>query len=281
MRPTKEYFLVEINLQEQEDRKVLIPGTDIKIADTVADFKYYLQAAPIIAIGEKAKSYFPEAEVGDFLIFHHTVEFDEWRHIGHRVVSGLPVSVAEKKDVFQQILVRADIDDVFGIQKINTLEIIPSPEHVWCQEIKEETTFSVTVKDEFGKDKTILAFATDNEATLRARIEELQNQAEFISTGRVSDKSVIMEIKREQESITKELNKPRAFPLKAAIVHPSTMERLSIENGDIVLSNGWMGYKGYPISVQDLHYQNGELKKKGATTEYLLVRSKFLLAIKK
>lgn len=281
MRPNKQYFIVEINSQEQEDRKILIPGTEIKIADTVQDFKYYLQAAPIIAIGETAASYMPEAEVGDYLIFHHTVEFDEWRLINRRVTSDLPYSIADKKDVYLQLLVRADIDDVYGIQKASTLEIIPSHEHVWCEEIKEETSFEVEVEGEDGEKKKIFAFATDNEESLRARIEELQSQSEFLATGSMMNKEQMAKLKAEQESITKELNRPRAQPLRICHINKSTSDRLGAITGDTVLSNGWIGYKGYPLSVQDLFKENGIIKKNGSKKDYILVRAKFLLGIKK
>lgn len=281
MRPNKQYFIVEINLQEQEDRKILIPGTEIKIADTAQDFKYYLQMAPIIAIGEMAAKYMPEAEIGDYLIFHHVVEFDEWRLINRRVTSNLPYNIAEKKDVYLQILVKADIDDVFGIQKANTLEIIPSHEHVWCEELKEQSSFEVEVIAEDGTKKTILALATDNEESLRLRLEELQKQAEFLATGSMQNKEQMMKLKTEQESITRELNKPRAQPLKISHINKATADRLDAKVGDTVISNGWIGYKGYPLSVQNLYLDNGVIKKRGTKEDYILVRAKFLLGIKK
>jgi len=280
MRPNKQFFLIEINAQEQEDRKILIPGTDIKIPDTVADFKYYLQAAPIIAMGINAEKYFPEARIGDYLIFHHTIEFDEWRLLNERVTTGLPPSLADKKDIYLQIIVEASIDDVFGIQKADTLEIIPSHEQVWCEEMKEPTSFELEITVEDGTKNSILAFVTDTEGTLRSRIEELQSQSEFLGRHGKFNHEKMMELKKEQESITKELNKSRAWPLKVAYINNVTSRQLETNKGDIVLSNGWIGYKGYPLSVQDLYKEDGIIKKRNSVKEYLIVRAKFLLGLK-
>ncbi len=71
-RPHSPYFLVRIAIEEQKKSKEKIG--DIFIAPSQTFMMYNKQCGEIVAIGEGAAKYFPEAKVGHTLIFHHGVE---------------------------------------------------------------------------------------------------------------------------------------------------------------------------------------------------------------
>ena len=266
MRPNKQFFIVELDLGEQEKRKELIPGTGIQIADTMTDLKFYLQSAPIIAIGEQAHEYFPEAQVGDILIFHHTVEHAEWRQL-------------EKVGNKVKLVVEGCADDCFGIQKLSDLSIIPSRDHVWCKPIKDGLELNTVIETPEGT-KTLSIIRVNDEDSLRARITTIQEHIEHIETTSTPNPHQVMLLKQEQAAITAELNKPMAQALKVAIINREASRKVFVEAGDTILMNGYFGYNGYPLSVQGVTRKGNRLAYSGEKEDFILVRTDFLIAKK-
>lgn len=74
LKPNKNYFLVRILKAEQRERKDKIGS--IVIPPALVFQTRNMQCGEIIGVGENCKKYFPEAQVGHILIFHHFVEHD-------------------------------------------------------------------------------------------------------------------------------------------------------------------------------------------------------------
>lgn len=247
MNSNKQYFLVKIDLEEQRKRLELLPG--FTIANNFSDMKYYLQCAPVISIGSKAAKWFPEVELGDVLVFHHTVEDDEWR------------VVYEDLDI-KLLLVRCTDDDVFGVQKIPSLEIIPSKNHVWCVPFEKPKS-----NEELWEQSGSIVYLPDgsltNADTIREEIEKLQEVAKFIGEG-INSRERVADIKRKQAILTQSLNNKVPHKHIVKLIHTQTSLDIDVNQEDIIYMQGWIDFKGYPLQVDD--------------QQYLLIRKQFIFA---
>jgi len=254
MRPNRQFFLVEIDLKKQKKKMESIEGTSLVAPTGYEYMKYYLQAAPIIAIGEDAAKWFPEAKVGDILIFHHTVEDDDWRLVHFDVEKEIEWRVVEGEE-----------NSVFGIQKlIEGIPIIPSKPYLWCK------TIPLVTDDGWKKIAGVYLpeESLRSEDAMRLRIEDIEHQIEFVSGGQNAGQ-IITELKKEQAVLTHLLNRKYLHELELVNIHQETSKRMDgVEKGDHVFVEGWINFKGYPLSV------DGQ--------EYLLCRKQFVaMALKK
>lgn len=72
LTPSAQFFLVRIPKNQQKERLEKIGS--IYIPPDYVFLTRGMQCGEIIAIGEGAKQYFPEAQIGHILLFHHIVE---------------------------------------------------------------------------------------------------------------------------------------------------------------------------------------------------------------
>lgn len=68
-------ILVQIDKEAQKAKKSKVGN--ILIPEQFTYMEYNLQYGTIVSIGDKAATVFPEAEIGDLAIFHHTIESDK------------------------------------------------------------------------------------------------------------------------------------------------------------------------------------------------------------
>jgi len=73
-RPLPPYFLIRVSRQEEKKSKSTI-GSFI-LPETMAFMAHNTQCGEIVAIGERAHEYFPEAKVGHILMCHHFVQMN-------------------------------------------------------------------------------------------------------------------------------------------------------------------------------------------------------------
>lgn len=242
MRVTKNYFLVGINKEAQKLKMKLASGSGLIIAaDTYTFMKNYLQSAPIWQIGANAKKFFPEAQEGDELIFHHTVEDDEWRLLQTTTdVEGVE---------WEWRIVKADIDDVFGIRKPDGT-LIAAREHIWCKELEGTKTHEEAWVKKGSLFITNEGYLETEEA-IRARIDEIDLHIKYMCEGVNVTEEIVRPLKQEQAALTKKLNKEKLHPLELVYIHPQTArEDLSnIEAGDHIYMKGWIDYNGYPLTI--------------------------------
>lgn len=268
MRAARNRFIIRVDHKEQEARKELIPGTGIVIAETYTDLKFFLQAAPIVDMGEEAKAFFPDAEIGDVLIFHHIIEHED----GQRLL--------DKNEEYSLLYVNATVEDVFGIQKIfdDHVQIIPHPGWVWCSKIENQALSTIT------PDGVIQINLYQYEDSIRAMIDEkqseIQNWSESMVTPMIKEK--IRMNQREMQQLNQELNKRRGKKTKIEFIHPTTTANTGLQQGDVAIFTGYIGYDGYPLSVQDMELTpDGKLQKVRTQKDYFLHRSDFLHAKQK
>jgi hypothetical protein len=246
MRVNAQFFLVRIVKDIQKKQRALsevIPG--LIMADTMLDMKHYLQAAPVLQIGEKARQWFPEVHVGDTLIFHHTVEDDDWRIIDEVWKDGDCIS--------EDRIVECTFDDVLGVKKQDGT-IIPSREIIWTKDLPDTGRWHVSKAGLFIPREG----EYEDDSELRLRIEELDNQVKFLAEGIASEDNIrkINELKYEQAKLTNKLNKPIFHRMELAFIHPETSaKRFSgMTGGDHVFFDGYMDYKGYPLKIDGVEY---------------------------
>lgn len=234
MKVNRQYFLTEIDKQAQAKAKEVLPG--IKVADTMALMKYYLQHGHILQIGDLAKESFPEAEVGDTLIFRHTVEDDDWREI-------------YKDDKVSHRLVENDNYDIMGIQKPDGT-IIPQKKHLFCKSIAASGKWELK-----NGLYTFHGADFDTAEDFRAKLDKLDDEVKFLaeSSGNVGPK--IEQIKKEQMMITKMLNKRKIKKVELLYIHPETRQEFdNIQDHDIIVFEGWIDYDGYPLQFKGVEY---------------------------
>jgi len=234
MRVNHQYFLIEIDKKAQAKAKEVLPG--VKIADTMTLMKYYLQCGPILQIGKDAKASFPEAEVGDIMIFRHTVEDDEWREI-------------YKDDNVSWRLLQNDGYDILGVKKKDGT-IIPEKGWLFCKEIKKPAGWA-KINGLFRFTGAVFDTAED----IHARIDELDNQIKYLaeSSGDVGPK--IEQYKKEQQKLTKMLNMTRIKETELIYIHPDTRHRFkNVADHSTILFEGWIDYNGYPLTFEGIEY---------------------------
>lgn len=266
MRPANDKFFIRIDHAEQVKRRELIPNTGIIMADTYLDLKYNLQAAPIIAIGKDAKEFFPEAEIGDILIFHHIVEHED----GGRTI--------DKNDDYSILYVNANSEDIFGIQKIDTLEIIPCREWIWTS-IKQDQTISA-IENGSLVSVNLYQFEGYIRSEIERKQEDIKNWSDSMITPMIKEK--IRQTQMEMGELNKELNKARAKECIIDYIHPETSKLMGMKKGDTAIFTGYIGFDGYPLSVQDIEKTpDGELVTAGSKKSYFLHKYDFIIAKKK
>ena len=252
MRPNKQFFLVEIDLKKQKKKRESESG--IVIPAGYEYMKYYLQEAPILDIGEDAAKWFPEAKIGDTLVFHHTIEDDDWRLVHFDTEKEIEWRVVEGEE-----------NSVYGIKKQNEeMHIIPSTPYLWCKAIPLTTDSGwKKVSNLYLPEESLIS---DN--AMRTRIEDIEHQIEFVSGGQNAGQ-IIAELKKEQAVLTHMLNRKYLHELELVHINIETSKRMNgLEKGDHVFYEGWIDNKGYPLSV------NGE--------EFILCRKQFVaLGLKK
>src|ERR1035437_8362497 len=75
LRAMPNYFIVKIEIEKQKERKEKIGSLYIHASYTF--MRRNMQQGEIVAIGSIVATQFPQAKVGDTLIFHHFVEGSE------------------------------------------------------------------------------------------------------------------------------------------------------------------------------------------------------------
>lgn len=71
-KPHSPYFLIRVLKQKEKEAKERIGS--VLIPETATFMAFNTQCGEIIAIGEKAAKYFPEAKIGHILLVHHFVQ---------------------------------------------------------------------------------------------------------------------------------------------------------------------------------------------------------------
>lgn len=220
-RPSKNHFLVKINKKIQKDRlekegMLYLPVERVHIGMT-----RNMQSAEIIDIGERAHQVFPEAEIGNILLFHHFIE-DEGDE---------SFKVHEDDEANYYVVAALELpghnQPTFGV--FNGKEIIPhadyvvlkGPEKIDRTELKKKESLFLFSNYKMSRDE------------INARIKEIKEvEIPSLAKSGMNNPIAVNEIRAKEhhmQQLSAILNKKQSIPLTVAYANP--------------LLNRWFGKK--------------------------------------
>jgi hypothetical protein len=238
IQPMPAFFLVRVPIQEQAERK------DKKgLLHLHPNYIYMtrgMQCGEIEAIGARAHGQFPEARIGDTLLFHHFVEstekpflVDKDKHFHYYVVTGYSHNGNNTMTYgcFNG-------EQIFAHPQYLFIEVPKTPAGSLTPEQYLDEHLSVTP----GGLLTFTEWRVDR-VSLTERMQELKKQSESLLKSEKTPPilKAVRELEEEMNSISQQLSarKYETYTLLAA--HPSFLEHMSrrfqypISAGDLVL----------------------------------------------
>lgn len=247
--PMPPYFYIRINKEQQKDRKEKIGS--LYIPPDYVYMKRNMQCGEILAIGSKAREYFPQAKVCDVLIMHHIVEnheksffIDSDENFNYYMVQGFEVP--------------GERNVTYGVW--NGTEIIPNKDYMFLEVEKIESDLSdlevqsnlagegswkvnipmmvskggLFIPKEIKKSREELTEAMKKNME---RIKQLSNNKHRMTSDVISE---IHKLEAENVSISKQINKKEEIPQKIAFINPDMKElvmemfKVDLNIGDVI-----------------------------------------------
>lgn len=248
MRATRNTILVRIDKEAQRKKRETIAGTSLYRHIDYAFMQCNLQHGEIISIGENAAKLFPEAQIGDFAVFKHTVEGDPDINSSEHLVDTLP-----NGDEIRCLDTSLDANyteenikkhrrglEMFGVIKKDTDEFIPGELHVFFETKIRRYTKRPTVSSGILLDEKL----NEDDSQLRKRVEDLKKDLDRLSNtySRTIDPSeradigrVLEGYQKESERITTYLNSDKIASAVVFAINSKTSRELKVKEGDTVL----------------------------------------------
>lgn len=235
VKPTKPYFLVRINKQEQKER---MEKTGMFFNPSQVFMTRNMQHGEIVSIGENAAKAFPEAEIGQTLIFHHFVEGD---------IESRKDRLVFEDDLFNYYVISAydqngNATEVYGIW--DGKKLIPHPEFIFLE--KTPPVAHDLPKDDFinqamQQSKGGLFIFKEYKATREDNTQKLDRLKLEVRTLMKSTltpqiKLTIEQKEKEMSDIGIEMNKRTYLPYTIAYANNilSKWFDMSVDSGDII-----------------------------------------------
>ena len=276
--PMPPYFIVKVNKLEQQKRREMIGNIYLSPSHTFMTRE--LQGSEIVEIGTAAHDYFPEAKIGDFLLYHHfiTGKTDERKHLFYFVdEDGI-----NEYYVVTAMAIPGEKNMCYGVW--NGKEIIPNPDYIFLEIPKEEEGDNFEM--EFNGEKVVTNIGFDTSAgglvipkerkkTRKQCVETMQKNKDRllqISVPKRMTDEVFREIKRleaENYAISKEINKKSYELHTVAFANPNFFEF-----GDEQIVSGSKIYMlnmacHYEIEFREKSYIVAEVKYFGCSENWL------------
>lgn len=226
-RPHSPYFLVRIAIQEQKDAKDKVGG--IFIAPSQTFMMYNKQCGEILAIGEGAARYFPEARVGHTLIFHHAVEAAN----AQEAKSEHLIHWDEEYNYYVVSAYEYNGKNVEAYAVWDGENIIPNKDYVFLEIEKPEHSDlpadEVINQSLVSTESGLLLFKewTDNRESKEAKMAEIKKEVEHLSKSGNHKKHIqegILEKEKEMEKISGSINKQSYEPFSVAFANKELSE---------------------------------------------------------
>lgn len=243
-----QYILVLIDktlqkLKKEKLTEITTDNGDVKTLFRAPQFLYMtsnLQVGPVVQIGKKALEEFPEMEVGDLLIFHHTIEEDKWRLL-ERDPDGNELRLIDGSNANRNFEIMGIIQDDGSVY--------PTERFIFLEPMVQKFNPATTKAD--------LAIYEDMpEQLLRDKIEQLDMELQKLrmnldnpelkfkkgtdpTTAQMKKAEEIMKamdsLQQEKANITKHLNSRKLVTARVLHVNPKTSEELAINSNDVLL----------------------------------------------
>jgi hypothetical protein len=249
------YIVVKIDKIAQKTKQEKVGN--VFISPKFSYMLYNLQYGEIISIGTRAKKVFPEMEVGDDAIFHHTIEKRE-DMVVHREIE---YSNGERKVLYDLVMVKVSDNPahnlIYGVMKdnpnaINSKTIVPVKDWVFLEHKTEP--IEVKLKSDLIQTPQDISFFQNDENLLKSidladnRIGQLKHGLELNKDigKRVDMKKEIDYLQREKAQLSDYLNKKKFCKAKILYIHPQTTSamRLDITKQILVRSDLF-----YPLNI--------------------------------
>lgn len=255
MQILNQYFLVKIDKQSQNKKRSKVGS--IYIPENFQDMAYNLQYGEVVAIGHKAAKEFPQAEIGDILIFHHHVEYKP-RVAGDNTYQD--THLVETLDNFDEIRTVDISYEVFGVIKTETQTIIPFRNFVFCHEEFKPASFQQTSSGIYMPDawEASQQQMVDKLEELKMEIDNLRssNQYQNVAANQgeiLQIEKTIASINKEREEITRKMNKERYMELTLLYINEETISYFGedVKAGDKVFAHS---FALYPLDIDGVHF---------------------------
>lgn len=229
MQALSPYFLVKIKKEDQLKNKEKIGS--IYLAQTHTRGERGIQAGEIVSISQDAHEQLPEAEVGDTLLFHWMVEFEE---------EGENESFMEEDEVYNYYNVTSKEfngrkNETYGVFKDD--KIIPNKDYIFLH--KEEIYSEVNTTTTAGG---LIVFKNWNESreVIAEKSKRLKSEIESLSKGTMTDqiKREIELKERESRENANRLNAKKYVPFSVDYVNPIHAKRYGLKTGDCIYCLG-------------------------------------------
>lgn len=253
------YFIVKLSKNELKDRREKIGS--LYMPPNYVFMTRECQASEIVAIGDEAHEYFPEAKIGDILIYHH-------------FISG---KTTDKKQVFHLI----DEDDDFNYYTVNAFslpgeknltygiwngdEILPNFDYIFLEPTQEEKTNEM-VLSAYGLylPKPIKKTREELREKMKKNMQTIQQLSPLINYSKEA-KERVKSLEAENDEIVKEANKRKYEPFQVAAIHP-------LFNKYVLSSFGFSADKGADVAMLNIAtHTKIEFNKK----EYIIAETQY------
>jgi co-chaperonin GroES (HSP10) len=244
MKVTKPYIFIRIDKKAQKEKRDRISAL-ILGSPQYAFMTRNLQYGTVLQIGELAQKNYPEAQVGDTILFQHTIEGD--------METGCDRLIDRETDGNEILYLdgsnKLDNYEIYGIVKPDGT-LIPAQKYVFLKtvirEIKARPFSSLIFTDE--------EFELDDDR-VRVKLEELTEECEKLketlkSLGHPGDRaSLIRDLDSkyaERDRMTKYLNDPRLAEATVFAINSRTSKECAVKETDTIVT--FQSYL-YPLEV--------------------------------
>lgn len=230
---------------------------EIVLPPHIIDFQFNLQFGEVIEIGAIAKLQFPDAEVGDILIFHHAVEHKPRPENDINYHDFHLVDTDENGDEYRLVNFAHEL---FGVIKND--HIIPYKQFIFCRADIKKASIQKTASGLWypdGWEKT--------EEELQAKIDETKEHiAEIMSSSVMKEKTtdknykkqeeiqaIVRVLNQERKALSKKMSQKKLVELTVLYISPITCEEIQTEisAGDTLIAE----YNTlYPLDLFGVQY---------------------------
>lgn len=237
----KRNILIQIDKKAQAEK--MSKEGSIYIHPQHTYMQRYLQYGEIVDIGSIAKQEFPQAEVGDTAIFHHTIEDGDAR---------LVTTLADGDEIRYIDGSNENMNyEIFGILKPDGT-LIPCKYYIFSDTVVKPfkksaytSDFLVQVSSDFfeseEKMKERIADLELQEKSMAESFAHLTQPLAFykqeVQVWVEAVENAINSIREEREKITKHMHAPKYISTTALHINPIVQDELKIKEGDAVIVN--------------------------------------------
>lgn len=225
-RPMSSYFLIKLPRKKEKDAKEKIGSIYIPVNEAL--MQYNLPSGEIVAIGEKAAEYFPEAKVGHQLLLHHFVQ-------GMGENEAKADTLVHQDDEFNYYVVTAFEHNGKGVEAYGVWDgekIIPNKDYVFLstEKVNHDLPYDEMVNQSLEVTESGLLVFKEWEETRESkesRQNMLKKEVEDLSksgTHKEHIQKAIAMKEMEMGAISQEINKKKYKEFRIAFANPELSE---------------------------------------------------------